>query len=128
MVTSYRRSQNGRSQNIGNTFGSEHRYTMSIIGYTFSVSYPVFFVADRKSTRLNSSHLVISYAVFCLKKTNVRTHLHQGDRRDGEDEMAQPVADVEGRAGRLQTAQRRPPQLQLESDDEQRAGPAGRPA
>src|SRR5256885_12774298 len=29
---------------------------------------------DRKSTRLNSSHLVISYAVFCLKKkkTNIR--------------------------------------------------------
>src|SRR2546426_1363723 len=32
---------------------------------------------DRKSTRLNSSHLVISYAVFCLKKkknANNRTH------------------------------------------------------
>src|SRR5438132_9573013 len=27
-------------------------------------------VADRKSTRLNSSHTVISYAVFCLKKKN----------------------------------------------------------
>src|SRR5260221_2500764 len=27
---------------------------------------------DRKSTRLNSSHTVISYAVFCLKKNNVR--------------------------------------------------------
>src|SRR5256885_2736971 len=27
---------------------------------------------DRKSTRLNSSHLVISYAVFCLKKKNTR--------------------------------------------------------
>src|SRR2546426_4966641 len=26
------------------------------------------FPVDRKSTRLNSSHLVISYAVFCLKK------------------------------------------------------------
>src|SRR2546426_5905150 len=26
---------------------------------------------DRKSTRLNSSHLVISYAVFCLKKKTV---------------------------------------------------------
>src|SRR5256885_9846314 len=26
---------------------------------------------DRKSTRLNSSHLVISYAVFCLKKTRI---------------------------------------------------------
>src|SRR3989454_8375006 len=33
--------------------------------------YPVVsrdLTADRKSTRLNSSHLVISYAVFCLKK------------------------------------------------------------
>src|ERR1039457_6483056 len=28
---------------------------------------------DRKSTRLNSSHLVISYAVFCLKKLILRT-------------------------------------------------------
>src|SRR2546426_8206830 len=28
------------------------------------------FWEDRKSTRLNSSHLVISYAVFCLKKKN----------------------------------------------------------
>src|SRR2546426_8606952 len=28
---------------------------------------------DRKSTRLNSSHLVISYAVFCLKKKHLRT-------------------------------------------------------
>src|SRR5256885_8374605 len=27
---------------------------------------------DRKSTRLNSSHLVISYAVFCLKKKNYK--------------------------------------------------------
>src|SRR5947207_7170827 len=29
--------------------------------------------ADRKSTRLNSSHTVISYAVFCLKKKNKTT-------------------------------------------------------
>src|SRR5256885_10058009 len=36
---------------------------------------------DRKSTRLNSSHLVISYAVFCLKK---KKHLqrHASVRRD----------------------------------------------
>src|SRR2546426_6536020 len=33
-----------------------------------AVSEPLFPVTDRKSTRLNSSHLVISYAVFCLKK------------------------------------------------------------
>src|SRR5256885_11732269 len=32
---------------------------------------------DRKSTRLNSSHLVISYAVFCLKKKNTQ-HLNVG--------------------------------------------------
>src|SRR5262245_63523227 len=32
-----------------------------------STSVPI---ADRKSTRLNSSHLGISYAVFCLKKKN----------------------------------------------------------
>src|SRR3989454_5224929 len=30
-------------------------------------------VIDRKSTRLNSSHLVISYAVFCLKKKKKHT-------------------------------------------------------
>src|SRR5437588_8983007 len=29
---------------------------------------------DRKSTRLNSSHTVISYAVFCLKKKKNRRH------------------------------------------------------
>src|SRR5207244_8701681 len=28
---------------------------------------------DRKSTRLNSSHQIISYAVFCLKKKNINT-------------------------------------------------------
>src|SRR5438132_10767088 len=31
---------------------------------------------DRKSTRLNSSHTVISYAVFCLKKKNKTEGLH----------------------------------------------------
>src|SRR5256885_9229634 len=40
---------------------------------------------DRKSTRLNSSHLVISYAVFCLKKktndTNTTTACHEDRRR-----------------------------------------------
>src|SRR5437870_10920440 len=31
---------------------------------------------DRKSTRLNSSHVAISYAVFCLKKKKKRTSNH----------------------------------------------------
>src|SRR5256885_6798419 len=40
---------------------------------------------DRKSTRLNSSHLVISYAVFCLKKKtdHVARQLGAGDAARG---------------------------------------------
>src|SRR5256885_12295205 len=33
---------------------------------------------DRKSTRLNSSHLVISYAVFCLKKKKIQIYNNRG--------------------------------------------------
>src|SRR2546430_11746038 len=42
-------------------------------------------LGDRKSTRLNSSHSQISYAVFCLKKkneTNSRHHLHSHNMPD----------------------------------------------
>src|SRR5256885_11814265 len=38
-------------------------------------SYPL----DRKSTRLNSSHLVISYAVFCLKKKKIKSRQYRHD-------------------------------------------------
>src|SRR5256885_12630417 len=38
---------------------------------TLDGAFNVVLIADRKSTRLNSSHLVISYAVFCLKKKNI---------------------------------------------------------
>src|SRR2546421_545406 len=38
---------------------------------------------DRKSTRLNSSHDQISYAVFCLKKKKKRGHRHS-DRHENE--------------------------------------------
>src|SRR5690606_39849882 len=37
---------------------------------TTGVGIRVFITQDRKSTRLNSSHVKISYAVFCLKKKN----------------------------------------------------------
>src|SRR5215204_1626654 len=47
---------------------------------------------DRKSTRLNSSHTVISYAVFCLKKkNNFRASLS-----DDEDNIHIPVCVVVG--------------------------------
>src|SRR5438034_4315992 len=41
----------------------------------FDVVEKPFPLADRKSTRLNSSHTVISYAVFCLKKKIKRKYL-----------------------------------------------------
>src|SRR5258705_8938693 len=37
---------------------------------------------DRKSTRLNSSHLGISYAVFCLKKKKKNTNARFGDHAE----------------------------------------------
>src|SRR5947199_6535444 len=48
--------------------------------------------SDRKSTRLNSSHLGISYAVFCLKKK-------KGDRRDVQRLDHVPAGNVEYRQG-----------------------------
>src|SRR3954463_16831244 len=36
----------------------------------FAAGADIVHEADRKSTRLNSSHTIISYAVFCLKKKN----------------------------------------------------------
>src|SRR2546426_9098737 len=51
----------------GTTFNFEtieqaHEFPIRVIRCTHNTE------GDRKSTRLNSSHLVISYAVFCLKK------------------------------------------------------------
>src|SRR3712207_8728405 len=39
------------------------------------VAHPVLELPDRKSTRLNSSHANISYAVFCLKKKKRSLHM-----------------------------------------------------
>src|SRR5690625_239343 len=39
----------------------------------FQHSYAAFLWLDRKSTRLNSSHVAISYAVFCLKKKKTKS-------------------------------------------------------
>src|ERR1039457_7656263 len=47
---------------------SEQAETLLEEFYQMTVAHD--YVLDRKSTRLNSSHLVISYAVFCLKKKN----------------------------------------------------------
>src|SRR3712207_7132404 len=41
-----------------------------LLDRTFKTNIYAMFWIDRKSTRLNSSHANISYAVFCLKKKN----------------------------------------------------------
>src|SRR5256885_4613233 len=46
----------------------------SLLAATVPAGTPL--IVDRKSTRLNSSHLVISYAVFCLKKKKNRSGSH----------------------------------------------------
>src|SRR5256885_11734287 len=63
------------AREAGEVFGvstvfSDHKQLLSqpdidVVAVTVKVPHQ-----DRKSTRLNSSHLVISYAVFCLKKKN----------------------------------------------------------
>src|SRR5256885_2351684 len=52
---------------------------------------------DRKSTRLNSSHLVISYAVFCLKKKN------QKEIAEMQNETQKEIAGIQSATSRQNT-------------------------
>src|SRR2546426_4657648 len=71
-------------------------YAEAVVGVfvaAFIVTMLIFAMAnisiDRKSTRLNSSHLVISYAVFCLKKKKASNSTPQ----NGHDFAAVPTND-----------------------------------
>src|SRR2546430_5303008 len=68
----------GRDEDITPERRLRQRYTLSHLAKDVSTQvgkveptrdwFPISFIRDRKSTRLNSSHSQISYAVFCLKK------------------------------------------------------------
>src|SRR5256885_7123500 len=64
----------GGAERQVNVDAEAHEYNSLNVGPTSTRPAPALDTArrdghrDRKSTRLNSSHLVISYAVFCLKK------------------------------------------------------------
>src|SRR5947207_12673511 len=60
----------GVHQPIGNAVVPLGGRSVSAEGWLPGVARPPW-SGDRKSTRLNSSHTVISYAVFCLKKKTV---------------------------------------------------------
>src|SRR5690625_7049900 len=56
-----------RSSDLNAVFGATVNVPEHLVG---ALDFPVqvTYLADRKSTRLNSSHVTISYAVLCLKK------------------------------------------------------------
>src|SRR5256885_8263004 len=60
---------------------STSRMSWTSVPATALVSNTPCCAGDRKSTRLNSSHLVISYAVFCLKKKKNLQYHHRYARR-----------------------------------------------
>src|SRR5438034_4756585 len=66
--------------------GSEKLSPMPV----FTIASPQFLQTgiDRKSTRLNSSHTVISYAVFCLKKKSLRAPRPPPGRVGSTDERS----------------------------------------
>src|SRR5690349_23401444 len=49
---------------------------------------------DRKSTRLNSSHVEISYAVFCLKKKNTIDNVDGGNMSQTQPRRLQQLGDM----------------------------------
>src|SRR3712207_7212223 len=66
-------------RDVSTTVGSTFRATLSP---ELKMSKTISHTSDRKSTRLNSSHANISYAVFCLKKKdnlNYYLYIHSFD-------------------------------------------------
>src|SRR5207244_5372888 len=53
-------------------FRSGNSYRVNATGTAVGDAAEALYEVDRKSTRLNSSHQIISYAVFCLKKKNTK--------------------------------------------------------
>src|SRR2546429_5556029 len=60
-------ASNGRGAGYA---GASAGHVMGTFFLIWTIVFAVMYAADRKSTRLNSSHGYISYAAFCLKKKN----------------------------------------------------------
>src|SRR2546427_7080742 len=77
------RSHGGDQQDDDERAATDHSRSSS--GYEFTIS-------DRKSTRLNSSHSQISYAVFCLKKKK-KKHIEGSLGEDMQELLCRLVDD-----------------------------------
>src|SRR2546426_12722664 len=69
LVAAYAFSE-GSGTTVADISGNNNNGTISAATWTTAGRFGN--ALDRKSTRLNSSHLVISYAVFCLKKKKIK--------------------------------------------------------
>src|SRR5437588_4297309 len=85
-TTLFRSEQPGKLSGDRPPHGSPGNKGLAIRGYFRAGAWRILFTqkvtadretfVDRKSTRLNSSHTVISYAVFCLKKKKKKKEKH----------------------------------------------------
>src|SRR5438874_9376838 len=81
-TTLFRSSESARMRSRSSQYATGRPFAST------TVSPVAYWEEDRKSTRLNSSHVEISYAVFCLKKKkkkkktqNENTNEHSSSRR-----------------------------------------------
>src|SRR3712207_8880111 len=61
-------------EDVPGTAGPSQKHGCCFLGTMMLALQPALLKSDRKSTRLNSSHANISYAVFCLKKKKIITN------------------------------------------------------
>src|SRR3712207_7927268 len=66
----------GEGVGVGGALDGDTAPGMNPVAYRVTVCHGSGDREDRKSTRLNSSHANISYAVFCLKKKNINHSTH----------------------------------------------------
>src|SRR5256885_8700248 len=77
-TTLFRSKADGRKRPLGIAALEDKIVQHAVVTVLNQIYEEDFLGLDRKSTRLNSSHLVISYAVFCLKKKkNKNNSTHQ---------------------------------------------------
>src|SRR2546422_7449319 len=76
-TTLFRSRLGAQSSVCGEKAPNLHRRAFGLAPYSVAIAPSTGRRADRKSTRLNSSHGYISYAVFCLKKKKTEGHTHE---------------------------------------------------
>src|SRR5258708_29547432 len=72
--------EDDRDFKFNNYISRYHQRHLDLMEMTLMIAADVVVELDRKSTRLNSSHQIISYAVFCLKKKNRVDTLNHTDK------------------------------------------------